>query len=108
MFQWTSSDFFLSTDFLAESLKAKITHFTIKFRSKDLTHFTNLKLLDIENKILLQQHSQKSFSLYKFSSKYCSGWCQKKHLHCTISRCPRIAFSKHFFKQMSVYVCVSP
>ena len=25
----------------------------------------------------------------------CSGWCQKKHLHCTICRRPRTAFSKH-------------
>ena len=32
--------------------------------------------------------------LYKFSCKHASGWCQKKYLHCTISRRPETAFSK--------------
>ena len=102
--------FFLIADFLAESLKAKqklakkITHFTIQFCSKNLTHFTNLNLLDIENNILLQ-HSQKPFSLYKFSSKHFSGCCQKKHLHCTISRRQEL-YSQSTLK--AVYFCISP
>ena len=33
-----------------------------------------------------------------------SGWCQKKHRNCTISRCP----GKTLWKQMSVYFCISP
>ena len=37
----------------------------------------------------------KTLLTYKFSKKHVFGWCQKKHLHCTISRRPRIAFSKH-------------
>ena len=50
-----------------QKLAKKITHFTIQFRSKNLTHFTNLNSLDIENNMLLQ-HSQKPFWLYKFSA----------------------------------------
>ena len=45
---------------------------------------------------MLPQHSQKSFWLYKFSSKHVSIWCQKKHLHWPISWRPRTAFLKHF------------
>ena len=58
--------FFLISDFLAESRKArqklikKITHFAMQFRSKNLTHFTNLNSHDIEN-IMLSQHSQKPY-----------------------------------------------
>ena len=43
----------------------KITHFTIQFRSKNLTHFTNLGSLDIENN-MLPQHSQKTFWITNF------------------------------------------
>ena len=58
-FQWTSSEFFLISDFLVEILEAnktseKITHFTIQFRSKNLTNFTNLNSLDIESNMLSQ------------------------------------------------------
>ena len=43
-----------------------------------VTHFTNLNSLNIENN-MLQQHSQKPFLLYTFSSKHVSAvWCQKK------------------------------
>ena len=38
----------------------KITHFAIQFCYEDLTHFTNLNPLDIENNMLPQQ-SQKPF-----------------------------------------------
>ena len=76
-------------------LAKKITHFTIKFRSKNLTHITNLNSPDIENN-MLPQHSQRPFSLYKFSIKHVSVWCQKKHLYCTLFWRPRTAFLKHF------------
>ena len=80
------------SDFLLEILKAskkqKLAknniHFTIRFCSKNPTHFTNLNPLNIIKYILLE-HSQ----------KHVSGWCQKKHLHFIISRRPRTAFSKH-------------
>ena len=78
-----------------QKLAKKITHFTIQFRSKNLTHFTNLNSLDIENNMLLQ-HSQKPFWLYKFSGSHVSVWCQKKYLHCTLSWRPRTAFLKNF------------
>ena len=79
--QGTSSEFFLISGLLAESLKAKkITHFIIQFCSKSLTHFTNLNSLDIENNILLQ-HSPEPFWVYSFFRKDVSVWCPKKKLH---------------------------
>ena len=75
--------FYLSVpDFLANSVKAnKITHFPIQFCSKDFTHFTNLNSLNIVKNIL-QRHSQKPYSPYKFSTRNISGWSQKKNI-CT-------------------------
>ena len=61
------------------------------FSIKNLNHFAKLISLNI-SKNVLPQHSQKSFSLYRFTSKHVSGFFQKKYLHCTISRRPRIAF----------------
>ena len=52
---------------IEQKLAKKITHFTIQFCSKNLTHFTNLNSLDTENN-MLPQHSQKPFWLYKFSA----------------------------------------
>ena len=80
--------YLLISDFLVESLNAKeklakkITPFTIKLRSKNLLHFTNVNSLNIIKNIL-PQHSQ----------KHDSGWCQKKYLYCTISRHAKTAFS---------------
>ena len=65
MFQW-KSEFFLISDFLAESLKAnkiqrKRSHsFYYTVSLKNLIHFTNLNSLDVENN-MLPQHSQKPF-----------------------------------------------
>ena len=69
----------------------KITYIVIQFHSKK-RHFMNLNSLNIINIYL--QHSQKPYSLYKFSSKHVSVWGQKKHLHRTISRRPKTAFAK--------------
>ena len=52
-----------------QTLAKKITHFTTQFYSKNLTHFTNLNSLDIENN-MLPQHGQKPFW-------HVSVWCQK-------------------------------
>ena len=43
-----------------QKIAKKITHFTIQFRLKDLTHFTNLNPFEIKNN-MLPQHSQKPF-----------------------------------------------
>ena len=59
-----------------QKLAKKITHLTIQFCSKNLTHFTNLNSFDIENN-MLSQHSQKPLWLYKFYAKHFSVWCQK-------------------------------
>ena len=51
-FQWKSSVFFFSFRFSTrksesqQKLAKKITHFTLQFCSKNLTHFTNLNSLD--------------------------------------------------------------
>ena len=109
-FQWTS-EFFLISRFSSrksqspQKLAKKITHFTIQFRSKNLTQFTSLSL-DIENNTL-PQHSQKHFWLYKFSSKHVPVTRQTKHLGCTISWHQRTAFLKHFEGKclyISVYI----
>ena len=58
-----------------QKVAKKITFYnTVSF--KNLTHFTNLRSLDIENNMLPLQ-SQKPFWLYKFSSKHVSVLCQK-------------------------------
>ena len=82
-FQLTPSEFFfLNFRFSCrksqsqQKLAKKITHFTIQFCSKNLTHFTNLNSFDIENN-MLSQHSQKPLWLYKFYAKHFSVWCQK-------------------------------
>ena len=112
MFQQTSSKFFFDFRFSRrksqsqQKLLIKITYFAIQVRSKHLTHFTNVNSLDNENN-MLPKHCQKSFSLYKCFRKHVSVWCQKKHLHCTISWHPRTAFLKHFeskFLYISVYL----
>ena len=64
-----------------QKLLIKITYFAIQVCSKHLTHFMNLNSLDNENN-MLSKHFQKSFSLYKFSRKHVSVWCQKKNI-CT-------------------------
>ena len=72
-FHWMSSDFFFNFRFSSrksqsqQKLAKKITHFTIEFCSKSLTHVTHLSSLDIENN-MLSQHSRKPFWLYKFSA----------------------------------------
>ena len=87
-FQWTPSEFFFVFFFSIfrfssrksqsqQKLAKNITHFTMQFRSKNLTHFRNFNSFDIENN-MLPQHSQKPFWGYKFSSKHFSVWCQKK------------------------------
>ena len=108
-FQGTSS-FFLVFRFSSrksqsqEKLARKITYFSIRFNSKHLTYFINLNSLDIENNIL-PKHNKEPFSLYKFSSKHVSVWCQKKNLQWTISWHPRTVFFKHF-ENKCLYISV--
>ena len=70
-----SSDFIFNFGFCSRKSQSQqklaillaITHFTIKFCSKNLTHFTNLNSLEIKNN-MLPRHSQKPFWPYKFSA----------------------------------------
>ena len=81
MFLWTSSEFFRFSSRKSQSqekLAKKITHFSKRFNSNYLTCFINLNSLDIGNNIL-PKHNKKRSSLYKFSSKHVSVWCQKKN-----------------------------
>ena len=63
-----------------QKLAKKITRFTIQFCSKTLAYFTSLNPLNTVRSIL-PEHSQKPYSLYKFS-RHVSGWYQKKNI-CT-------------------------
>ena len=76
-FQWTSSEFFLIFRLSSrksqsqQKLAKKITHFTIQFRTKNFTHFTNLNSLDVENDVL--PHQSKTFlTLQVFQQTYFS------------------------------------
>ena len=90
-FQWISSEFFLISDFLAESRKAnkkklakKITRFTIQFCSKSsliLRTSTHLTL-----KTISSSNTTKNFLILQIF---------RKHLYCTISWRPRTTFLKH-------------
>ena len=96
-FQWTLSEFLFNFKFYSrksqsqEKLAKKITNFTIQFRLKNLTHFTNLSSLDIENN-MLPQYSQKAFLTLKIFQDKC---------FCLVSE-------KTFTLQMSIYFYVSP
>ena len=62
-FQWTSSELFLISDFLEESLRAnknKIAHFTVHFRSKNHTHLRTSTHLTL--KLICSRYSAKNFS----------------------------------------------
>ena len=107
-FQWTSSEVFLNFRFSSrnsqsqQKLAKKITHFTIKFRAKNLSYFMNLNSVDIENN-MHPQHSQQPFWLFQ---QTCFGFVSEKNLHCTISWRARTVFMKHFeskCQHVSVY-----
>ena len=73
-----------------QKLAKKITHFTIQFRSKSVTHFTNLNSLDIspatQPEIFLTSHFPAIMFLFGV----------KKTLHCTISWRSGTEFLKNF------------
>ena len=86
-----------------QKIAKKSSHFTIQFRSKNLSHFTNLNLLDIENNMLQKQPkafltlqifrqkcfyvvSEKIFALHHFlTSKNCI----------LEARCKQMLFPRH-------------
>ena len=106
-FQWTSSELFQISDFLAESLKAnenqrkKITYFTIHFRSKVSLnlHFSTHSTL----KKYTPATQSKTFLILQIFQQI-SAWCQKKTFALHISRHPRTALSKHFENNLYIYV----
>ena len=55
---------------------------------------------------MFPQHSQKPFSLHKFPTKHLVG-VRKKHWHCTISRRPRTAISKHLKANACIFLHIS-
>ena len=52
----------------------------MQFCQKSLIHFANLNLLNFL-KIYSLLHNQRPYKLYKLSSKYVSGWFQKKNIY---------------------------
>ena len=104
--QWTSSEIFFNFRFSIrksqskQKLTKKINHLTIQLLSKNLAHFTNLNSHDIE-KYMLPQHSQKPFSLYKFSKKE-FGW-RKKNIYTA----PFLdAQERHYRSTLKANVCI--
>ena len=97
---------FLILEFVAENLKASKNQ---RKRSLILQYSFAQKtslILRISTPLKLKIIcSQKPFSVYKFSSKHVSVWCQKKHLHCTISWSPRTTFLK-YFESKCLYISV--
>ena len=75
-----------------------------KSQGQKKIRFTNFNSLDIEN-IMLPQHRQKPFWLFKFFSEHLSVMCQKKYLHCTISWRPYAALLKNF-KSKCLYISI--
>ena len=101
--------YLLISYFLLESLKAN--------KNQQKHHsFYNTFLLKKSHSFyksqLTQRYKKYTRILPQHSQKHLSGCCQKKHLHCTISRRPRTAFSKHleskylyFFKPLLGNIC---
>ena len=78
-----------------QNLAKKITHFTIQFGSKNSIILRATTLLAL--KIICSCNTAKNLSHFtNFSAKNISVLCHKKHLHCTISWCPRPEFLEHF------------
>ena len=72
---------FFIPQFVAENLKANKSQWKISLILQySFAQKTTLilQIFEIENK-MLPKHSQKTFSVYKFSSKHVSAWCKKKH-----------------------------
>ena len=79
---------------IQQQLAKRITHFKIQFSSQSFLHLRTSTRSTFW-KMYSPKHIPKLCSLLKFSSKDVSGWCQIIHLHCTIFKRPRTAFSKH-------------
>ena len=47
----------------------------------------------------------KTFLTLKIASRHVYAWCQRKHLHCTISWRPRTVFSK-YFESKCLYISI--
>ena len=98
--QWTSSEFFLSRFSSIKPLAKKITHFTVQFCSKNLTHITNLNSL--------QQNTAKTFFTLQIFQQTCFCLVSEKTFTPHHFLTPQNCILEAFWKQMSVYFCVSP
>ena len=68
---------------------------------------TSLILRSSKGKKYTPSTQLKTHSLYKFSSKHVSGWCQKKHLHCTSSIHPRTHSRSNWKANVSIFLYIS-
>ena len=84
-----------------------ITHFTIQFPSKNLTHSTNLNSLDIENYNAPATQSKTFLTLQTFQQRsFCLVSEKKFALHHFLA--PKNYILEALWKQMSVYFSISP
>ena len=89
-----------------QKLAKKITHFTIQFCSKYLTHFANLNSLDIENN-MLPQTQPKTFLTTNFQQTcFCTVSEKIFVLHHFLA--PKNCILQAHWKQMSAYFYISP
>ena len=113
MYQRTSSEFLFNFRFCSrksqsqQKLAKNITHFTIQFRSKNPTHFTNLYSLDIENN-MLSHYSQKLFWLQSFPADMFLLGVREKICPAPSLDAKELCIFEVIWKQMSAYFCISP
>ena len=110
-FQWTYESFFLISNFLAESLKAKA-----KTSEKDYLFYNTVSLKkrhsfyepQLTLKITCSRNTANNLSNFtNFQQTFFCFVLEKKHLHCAFSGRPRNGFLKHF-ESKCLYIFVYP
>ena len=112
-FQWRSSEFLFNFRFFSRKSQTPA-----KSNGKDHSYYNTVSLkkphsyyeaqLTWHWKQYAPAMQSKSFLILKISTRYISVWCQKKHLHCTISWRPVTTFLKYLESKrlyISVYLC---
>ena len=106
--QWTSSEllfyfiFFTRKPQSQQKLARMITHFIIQFRSKNLTHFTNLNSLDI--KTICYRNTAKNLSHFtNVPAKMCL-FCVRKIFAMRHYLTPKNCILEALWKQMFLYI----
>ena len=109
-FQWTSSERFFYFKYYSrkswsqQKLVEKITYFTIQFCSNNLTRFTNLSSLDIENNMLPQLNKNLSDFTNFLANLFLFG--VRKNICTAALLDAQELYSLVLWKDISVYFCI--